>query len=242
MDPEAMSGAAQQPGVDARGGQGIQINQGGVNLQVNVLAAGEQKAAAAEQGATAEEFRADVLDMLASLDDAACRGQLPAYLPAGADVTRMTRTVRLLGSVRRPSKEDTVPAPGQPVTGPDRDRLYLLPAERDARAAEPPRPWEENAVAYERLVVLADPGMGKSWLMRTETHRLAQAAAESLWESATVGPDVVTRSPFVPMSWRVLRAGLWPRRRAAIWSRKGCWPPGQGGRCGSGSTAAASCC
>jgi hypothetical protein len=39
----------------------------------------------------------------------------------------------------------------------------------------------------QRLVVLADPGLGKSWLVRTETHRLRK---EALTRLAT-NPNVV---------------------------------------------------
>ena len=36
--------------------------------------------------------------------------------------------------------------------------------------------WAEAAAEHRRLVVLAGPGLGKSWLIRSETRRLCQAA------------------------------------------------------------------
>jgi HEAT repeat protein len=133
------------------------------------------------------QFRADLHDMLGSLDSAACSGYLPLYLPTGADLARMARTVRMVGGVRR----------GQPAGGaggdresPGRDhgspgdyglrkRIYALPAEQGEREIAP-LPWAEVAAGHHRLVVLADPGMGKSWLIRSETRRLAGAAARLL--------------------------------------------------------------
>ena len=128
---------------------------------------------ARSDSATPAEFREDLLTMLAKLDEAAHSRNLPAYLPDNADVLRMARTVRLFGRVRRPgasrSPED-----------------YLLPAERDDRKDKLPRPWEELAASCERLVVIADPGMGKSWLLRTHTSYLARAAFTALRASAGI--------------------------------------------------------
>lgn len=123
------------------------------------------------------QFQADVLELLTKLDNAACSGYLPVYLPPGADVTRMTRTVRMIGEVRRG------PPTGEADTGPDGTEeqgtghpLYALPAEQGQRTGTP-EPWEQVTTEHRQLIVLADPGMGKSWLIRTETHRLAAAAA-----------------------------------------------------------------
>ena len=154
----AQSDGEQQSGVDARGSQGVQINQGGVNFQVNMPT---PESADVERPATADEFRADVLALLGKLDEAACRSHLPAYLPVGADVTRMARTVRLLGRVRcsapweeaELSSHESGVGPGEGVI---RERIYALPAERDDRGGELPQPWEQVAPAHERLVVLAD--------------------------------------------------------------------------------------
>lgn len=37
-------------------------------------------------------------------------------------------------------------------------------------------PWHEAVTAHDRVIVLADAGLGKSWLIRTETRRLASTA------------------------------------------------------------------
>jgi hypothetical protein len=51
------------------------------------------------------------------------------------------------------------------------------------------------AGAHKRLVVVGDPGMGKSWLVRAETHRLAMAAQASLAEATAVADDVLIPIP-----------------------------------------------
>ena len=110
-------------------------------------------------------FRSDVRALLEATAERASRSGLPPYLTPGRDVLRMSRTVRLLGRVRRP---------GEGRKG--REDAYALPSERDDRAGKPPQSWEQVRAAQDRLMVLGDPGMGKSWLLRLEAHRLAEAA------------------------------------------------------------------
>jgi hypothetical protein len=50
---------------------------------------------------TAAEFRDDVVGLLRALDRQSRFDYLPSYLSHGADVTRMARTVRVIGRVRR---------------------------------------------------------------------------------------------------------------------------------------------
>jgi len=111
-------------------------------------------------------FRADLALLLKAVDRGALEGGLPSFLPAGAGVLRMAREVRLVGAVRRAGA-------GAPN---GREGAYELPAERGDRVGEPPVAWEQAAREHRRLVVLGDPGMGKSWLLRLEAHRLAAAA------------------------------------------------------------------
>lgn len=148
-----------------------------------------------ERPVTQERFRADVLELLARLDTAACTGYLPGYLPRDVDVTRMARTVRVLGQVRRGLATDE---PGldsrHGAAGGDEARMYALPAERAERAGGR-QPWDQLAGEYSQLVVLADPGMGKSWLIRAETHRLAWAAAGLLADSSTGVEEVLIPVP-----------------------------------------------
>ena len=191
-------GASQSP-VDAQGSRGVQFNQGGENLQVNTYIVPPLSESGGVRQATAEEFRTDVVALLSKLDEASCRANLPIYLPPGADLTQMARTVRLLGRVRRPPNDDEFTSTQTSVNGTsenlDLERIYALPAERDDRADEPPQPWDRVIAAHERLVVLADPGMGKSWLVRTETHRLAQVALESLADPNAIVENVVIPIP-----------------------------------------------
>lgn len=139
------------------------------------------------------QFRTDVLALLDSLDKAACARYLPDYLPHGADITRMTRSARMVGDLRRGTAADETGstmrrnADGRALT-------YALPAERGTRV-DAPQTWEQLAVEYQQLVVLADPGMGKSWLMRAETHRLALVATEKLADTSAAVEDVLIPVP-----------------------------------------------
>lgn len=136
-----------------------------------------------------------MLELLGRLDAAACTGSLPGYLPQGADVRRMARTVRVLGEVRRgPAADERGLDPRPGAEEHERARMYALPAERAGRAGRQ-QPWEQLAGKYQQLVVLADPGMGKSWLIRAETHRLALAAAGSLADASVAVEDVLIPVP-----------------------------------------------
>jgi hypothetical protein len=120
------------------------------------------------------EFRSDLVNMVDAMAEQARKRRLPAYLPAGADASTLTRTVQLRRGIR--------PGPGGERSGTDASGQYRLAAERPADR-DPPRPWPEVAAEHRRLVVLGDPGLGKSWLIRTETLRLARAARAALDDS-----------------------------------------------------------
>jgi HEAT repeat protein len=52
---------------------------------------------------------------------------------------------------------------------------------RDGPAPAPLLPWDEHAAEkFRRAVILGDPGMGKSWLLRIEARRLAIAGKERI--------------------------------------------------------------
>jgi HEAT repeat protein len=141
----------------------------------------EARASGAEP-ATPGELRSDLITLLHGLDEQA--NELPRYLPRGADVTALSRTVRVRADVRTgPGDPDGEDRGGERIGG-----VYRLPVER-SQDSEPPRPWPEVAGEHRRLVVLADPGLGKSWLVRTETHRLCQEALARLAEGP--GPVVI---------------------------------------------------
>ena len=117
---------------------------------------------------TAEEFAADVRALLNGLLGQAEHGRLPSYLRGRADVLGVTRPVLVRAGVREHgvlswSSQDRTASP------------YPLAADRPDQL-RPPVPWREVADANDRVIVLADPGLGKSWLVRTETRRLVIAA------------------------------------------------------------------
>ncbi len=140
----------------------------------------EARAASAQAAAaTPRQFREDVISLLRRLDEGARTGRLPPYLPRGADVSTLARTVR----VRRGIRTDLHSEGSAEATA---GRPYRLPVER-AEDSEPARPWPEVAAENRRLIVLADPGLGKSWLIRTETHRLCRSALAAADRGEDVG-------------------------------------------------------
>ena len=174
--------------------------------------------------ATPGELRRDLIALLHGLDRQARTGRLPPYLPPGADVTALSRTVRVRLEVRAdpPGHSDGDDPGGQSDGG-----VYVLPTERP-QDSERPRPWPEVAGEHRRLVVLADPGLGKSWLVRTETHRLCGVALADLAEgpgpavlpiplrcdqlAATAGPDLAGKAA----GYLVAQGLLAERSRAGV--------------------------
>lgn len=137
-----------------------------------VLSQRAEARASGVEPATPAELRSDLIKLLDGLDEQARAGRLPPYLPAGTDATELSRTARVRPQVR------TGPSGDEPGGQTD-DGVYRLPVDR-LHDSEPPRPWPQVAAEYRRLVVLADPGLGKSWLVRTETHRLCGEALDHL--------------------------------------------------------------
>ena len=129
------------------------------------------------------EYRDDIRALLERLADQARNGQIPAYL-AGTKVLTLSRQVVVREGVRKSGGER--PEDGK---APDDRRAYLLPVDhagfRLHRDTVPPRPWLELAAGLHQVVVLSDPGLGKSWLVRTEALRYAEAALKKLDTSAT---------------------------------------------------------
>jgi HEAT repeat protein len=115
--------------------------------------------------ATAEEFASDVRALLESLAEEAARGRMPPYLRGHADVLALSREVKVRAGIRNGTDDGAGAASG---------RAYTLAADRHGHQ-DRIMPWPEVA-AHARIVVLADPGLGKSWLVRTETRRLADIA------------------------------------------------------------------
>ena len=66
----------------------------------HVLRQRAEARASGVEPATPREFREDVIALLRRLDEEARTGRLPPYLPPGADVTALARTVRVRLEVR----------------------------------------------------------------------------------------------------------------------------------------------
>jgi transcriptional regulator with XRE-family HTH domain len=92
------------------------------------------------QLATAGEFSADIKALLKILDEDACKKYLPTYLPPGATLTQMARTIRLLSLVRRAHEGEEEPELGPQVTGHGamRGQVGALSAGGDSYGIDPP--------------------------------------------------------------------------------------------------------
>ncbi|SDU83968.1 HEAT repeat domain-containing protein [Jiangella alkaliphila] len=124
------------------------------------------------------ELRADVERLLRGIVAATEDPQvLPRHLHRHHDVTELTRPVSVRTQVRRASAVRRR-ADGE-NTAVDAT-MYEQPGDHNLA---PTLPWPEVVHAEPRIVVLGDPGMGKSWLIRAETRRLANAALETLTEA-----------------------------------------------------------
>ena len=141
----------------------------------------DARATTGQRASSPREYRDDIHGLLEILAGQARNGQIPAYL-AGTDVQSLNRQVVVREGVRKSG--DRQPEDGE---APDDRRAYLLPVDhagfRVHREAIPPRPWLELAAGLHQVVVLSDPGLGKSWLVRTETLRYAEAALRQLGTS-----------------------------------------------------------
>lgn len=114
------------------------------------------------------QLRADVDVFLRRLQIGAQRQRLPAYLPPTANISRLSRQMRVRFGIRQSQYGNA-----------DEASVYQSASERglDARRSVT---WPEAYASYRRLVLVGDPGMGKSWLIRTETNRLASIALAEL--------------------------------------------------------------
>gem|GEM_PF-1545684 len=130
-----------------------------------------------------QQLRDELTRLLIGLDHDARTRRLPAYLPGRVDFEQLTQAVGLRVGLRRGPKE----------AGSDKD-VYLPPALSDPAGAREEMDWATAAARFPRLVVLADPGYGKSWLIRAETHRLATQALTSLLADTAVN-DLVLPVP-----------------------------------------------
>lgn len=135
------------------------------------------------QRISADELRIELLQLARSLDVEALTRRLPHYLPPGFDLSTMTRQVQVHRSVRSELQHGTS------------ELQAYLPAEARARRDVAPIPLEDAVRTHPRLVILADPGMGKSWLIRSLTHQLASRAIETLQDEEGRLEDLVLPLP-----------------------------------------------
>jgi HEAT repeat protein len=122
--------------------------------------------ASGPEPATPSEFRADLIALADGLIAQARADRLPKYIPHGTDLGALTRTVRVRAGLRARDTD---------IYKPQSNIRYGLAAEQ-APEVGVSLSWLEMAARCRRLVVLGDPGLGKSWLIRAEALRLAQAA------------------------------------------------------------------
>jgi hypothetical protein len=89
--------------------------------------------AVAEESAIPGKLRRDLITLVCGMDEQARTGRLPPYLPQGADVTALSRTVQVWLQVRTGQG-------GDDPSGQTGSSVCWLPVER-AGDSEPPRPW-----------------------------------------------------------------------------------------------------
>jgi HEAT repeat protein len=165
-----------------------QLNHDETHAAVRALARARPPAPLSE-----DRLRAGVETLLRSLRRESRGERLPRYLPEGCDITRMHRAVRVRDQPRRHRDrgEDTADTGGEGSA----TAYRTLPGDRSVDGGRPV-PWLEFVRTRSRVVVLADPGLGKSWLVRTEVDRLATAALARLAKGDS--PDQLT----IPVSAR----------------------------------------
>ncbi|MER5765493.1 HEAT repeat domain-containing protein [Streptomyces sp. NPDC002082] len=112
---------------------------------------------------------------------------------------------------------------GRPRYVPEDLDLFALPRSVRIRHATDPAPvaWSEAAGKYRHLVVLGDAGMGKSWLIRSETARRARTALDALAEGTEPAP------PEIPVPLRADELAALPHDRLveALVDRLSVWHP-----------------
>ena len=109
-------------------------------------------------------------------------------------MSALARTVRVRRGVRDDLGQEKLirGAIRENIEGGRKD--YRLPVER-GEGSEPARSWPGVGGKYPRLIVLADPGLGKSWLIRMETRRLCR---DALFRHSQ-GDDIATLPIPVPV-------------------------------------------
>ena len=121
----------------------------------------------ADRGAV-DAFRrlsSSIVAMLTAMEEESRTGGLPRFIPAGADIARLTQTPRVREGVRSASLSANA---GDRAT------------DNDVPDPRPVLDWSDLTAAHQRVVVVGDAGMGKTWLIRSETGRQARSALAAL--------------------------------------------------------------
>ncbi|MCZ4120356.1 NACHT domain-containing protein [Streptomyces sp. H39-S7] len=144
--------------------------------------------------------------------------QRPAQEPAATTDPVHTYLEGLLVALEHWARHE-----GRPRYVPEDLDLFALPRfVRVRRAADhTPVSWPEAVGRYRHLVVLGDAGMGKSWLIRSETARRARSALESLREGANPAASEIP----VPVRADELAALPHDRLIEALVDRLSVWHP-----------------
>ena len=144
----------------------------------------DARQASADWESSPRDYLRDIRALLSKIADSA--RDIPVFLPAGKGL-ELTRRVVIREGVRKSGHHERG---GRDEEG--GGRAYLLPVDYAGHrldTAGVPRPWPDVADHLRQVVVLSDPGMGKSWLVRTESLRLTARALSRL-EGAAVASDV----------------------------------------------------
>jgi HEAT repeat protein len=130
------------------------------------------------RAASPREFAADLTELLTVIETRAVYQNMPRFTPPGATINSLTRGFRVLRAMRAEQHRAGAPA-ADPYE-------LVMPGEE-----LPVLDWAEVTSHDDRVVLLGDPGMGKSWLIRWETARLARAALDALRSGADPGEVIV---------------------------------------------------
>jgi HEAT repeat protein len=117
------------------------------------------------------DLRAQLSDYLQRVSEEARTGRLPTYYPASFDFQKLHQRVRIHTS--------SASLPRGRLRGHGLGCVYW-PEAPEAADESAVVAWATVAQRHRHVVVLGQPGSGKTWLLRSEAHRLAVAAQRQL--------------------------------------------------------------
>lgn len=141
----------------------------------------------------------DIARYLGRVIDQGLHSRLPSYIPPGTDVLGLNRELTLRPGVRLAVSSVIASRDDEDLSGLARkkrkkllerrlqsERLYSFPAERTntrnpaLQMHEAAAPWSVIRSLSQTTMILGDPGIGKSWLLRIEQIRLSREAQSAL--------------------------------------------------------------